>query len=123
MSTAIARNLMAEMKLLGMLGTFEKSLTEATRDQASYSQFLDALLQAEADHQQERKTGTRIKAARFTLRPAFEDIDFTASRSISKAQIKELYRLQWLNDARPVLLIGQTGVGKEFIALATELHA
>lgn len=72
---------------------------------------------------QERKTGYRIKAAKFTLRPAFEDIDFTASRSISKAQIKELYSLQWLNDARPVLLIGQTGVGKTFIAQAAGLHA
>ena len=31
------------------------------------------------------RPATRIKAAKFTLRPAFEDIDFTASRSISKA--------------------------------------
>jgi DNA replication protein DnaC len=116
MSTAIAKNLMAEMKLLGMLGTFEKALSDATRDQISYSEFLDMLLQAEADYRQERKTGYRVKAAKFTLRPAFEDIDFTASRSISKAQIKELYSLHWLNDARPVLLIGQTGVGKTFIA-------
>ncbi len=123
MSTAIAKNLMAEMKLLGMLGTFEKALSDATRDQTSYSEFLDALLQAEADYRQERKTGYRVKAAKFTLRPAFEDIDFTASRSISKAQIKELYSLHWLNDARPVLLIGQTGVGKTFIAQATGLHA
>jgi DNA replication protein DnaC len=123
MSTAIAKNLMAEMKLLGMLGTFEKALSDATRDQISYSEFLDMLLQAEADYRQERKTGYRVKAAKFTLRPAFEDIDFTASRSISKAQIKELYSLHWLNDARPVLLIGQTGVGKTFIAQATGLHA
>jgi DNA replication protein DnaC len=123
MSTAIAKNLMAEMKLLGMLGTFEKALSDAARDQTSYSEFLDALLQAEADYRQERKTGYRVKAAKFTLRPAFEDIDFTASRSISKAQIKELYSLHWLNDARPVLLIGQTGVGKTFIAQATGLHA
>lgn len=123
MSTAIAKNLMAEMKLLGMLGAFEKSLSEATRDQTSYSEFLDALLQAEADYRQERKTGTRIQAAKFTLRPAFEDIDFTASRSISKAQIKELYSLHWLNDAQPVLLIGPTGVGKTFLAQATGLHA
>ena len=101
MSTAIAKNLMAEMKLLGMLGTFEKALSDATRDQISYSEFLDMLLQAEADYRQERKTGYRVKAAKFTLRPAFEDIDFTASRSISKAQIKELYSLHWLNDARP----------------------
>lgn len=75
------------------------------------------------DYRQERKTGYRIKAAKFTLRPAFEDIDFTASRSISKAQIKELYSLQWLSDGRPVLLIGQTGVGKTFIAQAAGLHA
>ena len=123
MSTAVARNLMAEMKLLGMLGTFDQAIAEATRDQSSYTDVIDVLLQAEADYRQERKTGYRIKAAKFTLRPAFEEIDFTASRSISKAQIKELYSLQWLHDARPVLLIGQTGVGKTFIAQAAGLHA
>ena len=123
MSTAIAKNMMAEMKLLGMLGAFDKVLTDCTRDQSSYSELLDALLQAEADYRQERKTGYRIKAAKFTLRPAFEDIDFTASRSITKTQIKELYSLQWLHDARPVLLIGQTGVGKTYIAQAAGLHA
>jgi DNA replication protein DnaC len=106
MSTAIARNLMAEMKLLGMFAAYDQAVTDATRDQAGYSEFLDTLLQAEADYRQERKTGYRIKAARFTLRPAFEDIDFTARRSISKAQIKELYSLQWLNEGRTVLVIG-----------------
>lgn len=123
MSTAIAKNLMAEMKLLGMFAAFDQGVADATRDQTSYTEFLDALLQAESDYRQERKTGYRIKAAKFTLRPAFEDIDFTASRSISKAQIKELYGLQWLAEGRPVLLIGQTGVGKTFIAQATGLHA
>jgi DNA replication protein DnaC len=123
MSTAVARNLMADMKLLGVLGAFDQVITEATRDQSSYTELLDALLQAEADYRQERKTGYRIKAAKFTLRPAFEDIDFTASRSISKAQIKELYSLQWLHEARPVLLIGQASVGKTFIAQAAGLHA
>jgi len=123
MSTAIAKNLMAEMKLLGMFGAFDHAVASATRDQVSYTEFIDTLLQAEADYRQERKTGYRIKAAKFTLRPAFEDIDFTASRSISKAQIKELYSLQWLTEGRPVLLIGQTGVGKTFIAQAAGLHA
>ena len=122
MSIAVAKNLMAEMKLLGMLTAFDKVVADATRDQSSYSELLDTLLQAEADYRQERKTGYRVKVAKFTLRPAFEDIDFTASRSISKAQVKELYGLQWLHDARPVLLIGQTGVGKTFLAQAVGLH-
>jgi len=123
MSTAIAKNLMAEMKLLGMMSAFDQALTCATRDQTSYTEFLDTLLQAEADYRQERKTGYRIKAARFTLQPSFEDFDFTASRSISKAQIKEIYSLSWLKEGRPLLLIGQTGVGKTFIAQAVGLHA
>jgi len=122
MSIAVAKNLMAEMKLLGMLAAFDTLVADATRDQSSYTELLDALLQAEADYRQERKTGYRIKTAKFTLRPAFEDIDFTASRSITKSQIKELYGLQWLHDARPVLLIGQTGVGKTFLAQAVGLH-
>lgn len=123
MSTAIAKNLMAEMKLLGMFGAFDETVAAATRDQTGYTEFLDTLLQAEADYRQERKTGYRIKAAKFTLRSAFEDIDFTANRSISKSQIKELYSLQWLNEGRPVLSIGPTGVGKTFLAQAAGLHA
>lgn len=123
MSTAIAKNLMAEMKLLGMMNAFDRCVHEATRDRIGYTQLLDTLLQAEADYRQARKTGNRIKAARFTLRPSFEDFDFTASRSISKAQIKEIYSLNWLKDGRPLLLIGQTGVGKTFIAQAAGLHA
>src|ERR1700743_3455379 len=104
MSTAIAKHLIAEMKLPGMLADYDQAITDATRDQAGYSDFLDTLRQAETDYRQERKTGYRIKSARFTLRPAFEDIAFTASRSISKAQIKELYSLQWLNEGRPAVL-------------------
>jgi DNA replication protein DnaC len=80
-------------------------------------------LQAESDYRQERKTVNRIKATRFTVRPALEDFDFTAKRSITKAEIKEIYTLGWLNDTRPLLLIGQTGVGKTFIAQASGLHA
>jgi DNA replication protein DnaC len=123
MSTAIAKNLMAEMKLLGMFAAYDQAIADATRDQTSYSEFLDTLLAGRGRLSPRAQNRLPHQSRQVHLRPAFEDIDFTASRSISKAQIKELYSLQWLNDARPVLLIGQTGVGKTFIAQATGLHA
>jgi len=74
MSIAIAKNHMAEMNMLGMLAVLDQTLADATRDKISYSEFADILLQAEADYRQERKTVNRIKAAKFTVRPAFEDL-------------------------------------------------
>lgn len=41
MSTAISRNLMAEMKLLAMLNAFDKTVADATRDQVSYTECTD----------------------------------------------------------------------------------
>ncbi len=123
MITAVARNLMSEMKLLGMLESFEKVVAEATRDQVSYTEFLDALLQAEADSRGERAAQRRLKAAKLPLRVSLEDFDYSAHRSITKAQIRELQNLGWLREGRPLLLIGQTGVGKSFLAQAIALQA
>lgn len=39
MSTAIAKKLMAEMKLLGIFGAFDDIIASATRDQISYTEF------------------------------------------------------------------------------------
>jgi hypothetical protein len=47
MNTAVSRNLMAEMKLIGMLDVFDQAVTDATRDKTGYTEFLDTLLQAE----------------------------------------------------------------------------
>jgi DNA replication protein DnaC len=121
-STAVARNLMAEMKLSGMLGAFEKIVADATRDQCSYTEFVDALLQAEADYRGERAAQRRLKAAKLPTRVSLDDFDYTAHRSITKAQIREIQSLGWMREGRPLVLIGQTGVGKSFIAQAIGLQ-
>ncbi len=118
MSTAVARNLMSELKLLGMSNAFETILADATRDQLGFSEFLDALLQAEADYRGERASKRRLKAAKLPIRVSLDDFDFSAHRSITKTQIREIQSLGWLAEGRPLVLIGQTGVGKSFIAQA-----
>ena len=89
----------------------------------STEESLDWLLQAEADHRRRLRTQNRIKHSRLKISASFEDYDWTAKRSLTKAQGKELMNLTWLTSGRPMVLIGQTGVGKTYLAQAAGLRA
>lgn len=114
---------MQELRLHGMASTLEKTLEDAKKDDWTTEEIIDALLQSEADFRDRRKVQNRIKASKLKHSASFEDYDFTAKRSLTKAQLKEIYSLKWLHDGRPLVLVGQTGVGKSFLAQATVLHA
>jgi DNA replication protein DnaC len=123
MSMTQVRQLMQSLKLHGMAGSLEKAIEDARKDEWTMEEMVDVLLQAEADFRERRRTQSRIKASKLKPSAAFEDYDFTAKRSLTKAQLKEIYSLSWLTEGRPLILIGQTGVGKSFLGQATGLHA
>jgi len=123
MGTTQVKSLMHEMKLSGMADIIDKTASCATSEGWSFFEFIDVLLQAENESRNRRRTESRIKAAKIRRTASFEDYDFTAKRSLTKAQLKEIQNLKWLEDGRPLVLIGQTGVGKTFLAHAAGLHA
>ncbi len=123
MGYAQIANQMAEMKLEGMLKNLEGTLNMAAQNQWSHTDLLDALVQAEYDFREKKKTSLLLKNSKLKSMPALEDIDLTAKRDITKIQLKELYLLNWLGQSRPLLIIGPTGVGKTFLAQALGHHA
>jgi DNA replication protein DnaC len=123
MSLAQAKNLLSEMKFKGMLYSVDSLVNEATQKAWNHIEFLDALLQSELDWKMEMKIENKIKSSKLKLKPELEDFDYTAKRSITKTQIKDLYTLSWLKQNKPIIFIGQTGVGKTFLAQALGLHA
>lgn len=122
-NTSHLKNQMQDLKLMGMLQSLEASLTEAIQGELSPTDLLAELLQAEADWRHERLITSRIKGAKLKDKPTLEDFDFTAKRSVTKAQIKELYKLNWLKQGRSMLITGPTGVGKTFLSQALGHHA
>ncbi len=123
MSSTQIRQLLSELRLNGITDILEKTLADGTQTGWSYLVFLDVLLQAEADHRDKKKIENRIKNSKLKRSSSFEDFDFTAKRSVTKAQVKELYSMKWLEDGRPLGLIGQTGIGKTYLAQAIGLRA
>lgn len=123
MSLVQAKNLMNEMKFRGMLCRVEHLLTEATENDWGHEAFLNAILQSEHDYKKEVSIESKIKLSKLKFKPELEDFDYTAKRTLTKTQVKDLYSLNWLRQGKPIILIGSTGVGKTFLAQALGLHA
>ncbi len=123
MGQAQSKNLMQELKLMGMLENYENTLSVATMGGVSHIDFLDLLLQSEYDYRKRKNVDNKIKGSKIPRKSVFEDFDYTANRSITRVQIQNLMTLKWLEQSRPILLIGQTGVGKSFIAQACAMQA
>jgi len=123
MTMQVAKTLMAEMKLKGMMYAADRLLKEALDNEWSHSELVDGLIQAEYEYKTEKKIENKIKTAKLKLKPEIEDFDNYAKRSITKTQFKELTKLKWIKQGRALILIGQTGVGKTFIAQALAVHA
>lgn len=118
------RNQMAEMKLLGMLKSLDLRMEESVSQGWGAGEFLSALVTDEKNYREVAKIHRRLKAANFRTTASFEQIDYTAKRSMTKSLVKDLMHLNYIKAApRNIIILGPTGVGKTFLATALGNHA
>jgi DNA replication protein DnaC len=76
------------------------------------------LIEGEAALRKDRSVERRIRLARFPVRKTIDQFDWTWPRKINRLQIQNLFRLQFLEAAANVVLIGGVGLGKSHLAVA-----
>ena len=113
------KQLLGQMKFLGMLETVDHRLTEATSHGWGHAEFLSALITDEKLSRENRQIKSRIRVAQFRTDGSMESLDLTAKRNISRTQVSDLMELSFVKDPRNVLILGPTGVGKTYLATAT----
>lgn len=96
---------------------------DATRTQASYEQFLFALVEQEVLKREQQRLQRLMRAARFPVLRDLADFDFAAIPSLNQPQILALAQGHYIPAAESVLLIGNPGLGKTHIASGLALAA
>ena len=96
---------------------------QAAADEASYADFLEKLLSAEAGARVERTRQTLLKLATLPAVKTLEQYDFAFASGAPRAQIQELAALTFIERAENVVLLGPSGVGKSHIAVALAYRA
>lgn len=110
--------LCAQMKFARLHAEWSAIAQRAAQEQASYADFLERVLDAEARARHERKVTTLMKLATMPAVKTLEQFDWKAAHGAPKAQIQELAHLAFVERAENVVMLGPSGVGKTHIALA-----
>lgn len=115
--------LCAGLKLERLSAEWPALAQAAATDQASYADFLEKLLSAEAGARVERTRQTLLKLATLPAVKTLEQYDFGFASGAPRAQIQELAALTFIERAENVVLLGPSGVGKSHIAIALAYRA
>ena len=101
----------------------DEEVAEAVRKQRPPHELLERLLDGELATRRARAVERRLRQARLPGRPTLQSFDFQWPQRINADQVRQLFRLRFLDDATNVVFIGGVGVGKTHLAAALGVAA
>ena len=105
------------LRLHGMAAACDDLFEDGIRRNHSPDQLLDGLLKAEVAERNVRSTSHQMGAARFPANRDLDTFDFSQA-TVNEAQIRELYRGSFLDQARNLVFVGGPGTGKTHLVIA-----
>ncbi|AWN75896.1 TPA: IS21-like element helper ATPase IstB [Legionella pneumophila] len=107
-----------ELHCHGMIEALQEQMQQSDIHQLSFDERFSLLVERECITRENRKLTTRLRLARLKANACIEDIDYSVSRGISRAVIKQLADCSWVGRKQNLLITGPTGTGKTWIACA-----
>lgn len=118
MNTNATLEQMKELRLSGMVITYQQQLQLPVHQQLGAHELIAQLLQSEQLTRQQEKTTYYLKLAKLRLNAIPEQIHCSATRNITKQQLATLLEGQYLRLGENILVTGATGSGKSYLACA-----
>lgn len=114
-------NQLKELKLYGMVNTFDETVTQGLRRKRTVQEILGQLCMAEAAERKVRSIRYQLRAAHFPVPKDLDSFKF-ADSPVHEPLIRELYQGHFLEQARNLIFVGGTGTGKTHLAIAIASH-
>lgn len=106
------------LNLTAISQQYDHQAQNAVDNKVSYTDFLEALLQAEVTEKQQRSRAILSKMAGFPMIKTLDEFDFMFASGVPKSKITELTSLAFIERKENIILLGPSGVGKTHLALA-----
>ena len=97
---------------------FAKLAEQAVKEKQSHLRYLEVLLAAEVEEREHRTVQRRLKEAHLPRIKTLEDFNFSQSPKVSAPQIRDLAQGNYIEQAEPVIFLGEAGTGKTHLATA-----
>ena len=104
--------------LAGMAKALEEQRRQPDIEALSFEERLGLLVDREAIERENKKLGNRLKFAGLRQTATIEDADMKVARGLDKAQWARLTAGDWIGRHQNLAIIGQTGLGKSWLACA-----
>ena len=110
--------LMQRLCLTEMVHGYEALAEQAAQKNLPYCDFLEQVLESEANVRQERNIKVRTQLAGFPDLKRLEQFDFKFPAAIDEKKIRELASLRFLERHENAVFLGPPGVGKTHLAVS-----
>lgn len=112
------REMAARLRLSLMRENMAEMLATATAAKMTPRETLEYFFSKEIDQREANRIKLSLMGAHFPRVCTMENFDMSAQPSLDPGVIRELCRLEWIENAENVLFLGPPGVGKTHLAIA-----
>jgi DNA replication protein DnaC len=111
-------NNLESLNLNGIKSELSESIDYINKNDISFVEALNMLLEKEIIYKEQSASKTNIKIANFPFIRTIKEYDFNYQPTLNKKEILDLCTLRFLEEKKNILFIGSCGVGKTHLATA-----